>query len=94
MTGEGLLHQFFDDVSTWRTDGEVHYRWCPHRGQPHYRRDEPCVWMSREAIHAFLTWAVQKGYVTSSWMQACLRYEGYRRLRHWRTRLPLWVWAD
>lgn len=76
MTGEGLLHQFFDEVHTWRMDGEVHYRVCPHRGQPHYRGDEPCVWMSREAIHAFLAWAVQKDYITPSWAQACLKYEG------------------
>jgi hypothetical protein len=74
MTGEDLLHQFFEEVRTWLVDGEVHYRVCPHRGQPHYRPDEPCVWMSREAIHAFLAWAVQKCYITPSWMQACLRH--------------------
>lgn len=74
MTGEGLLQQFFDEVRTWLVDDEVHYRLCPHQGQPHYRPDEPCVWMSHEAIHAFLAWAVQKGYVKPSWMQACLRH--------------------
>jgi hypothetical protein len=76
MTGEGLLHQFFGDVHTWRVDGAVRYRVCPHRGQPHYRPDEPCVWMSREAIHAFLAWAVRKGYVPPAWAQACLDHEG------------------
>jgi hypothetical protein len=54
----------------------VHYRVCPHRGQPHYRPDEPCVWMSWKALHAFLTWAVQKGYIRPSWVQACLTHEG------------------
>jgi hypothetical protein len=41
MTGEDLLHQFFDEMHTWLVDGAVHYRRCPHRGQPHYRPDEP-----------------------------------------------------
>jgi hypothetical protein len=76
MTGEALLHQFFEEARTWLAVGEVHYRVCPHRGQPHYRPDEPCVWMSREAIHAFLAWAVQRGYIRPSWAQACLQHEG------------------
>jgi hypothetical protein len=76
MTGEALLHQFFGEVHTWLVDGAVHYRECPHRGQPHYRPDEPCMWMSREASHAFLAWAVQKGYITPSWAQASLKHEG------------------
>lgn len=75
MTGEDLIHQFFDEVHTWRVEGAVHYRMCSHRGQPHYRADEPCLWMSRETIHAFLTWGVQKGYLTPSGMQTCLRHE-------------------
>jgi hypothetical protein len=32
--------------------------------------------MSREAMHAFLAWAVQKGYIMPSWAQACLKHEG------------------
>jgi hypothetical protein len=73
MTGEHLLHHFFEETRIWLTDGGVHYRPCPHRGQPHYRPDEPCVWMAPEATHAFLAWAVRKGYVTQSWAQACLQ---------------------
>ena len=75
-TAEGLLHQFFGDMHTWLMDGAVYYRVCLHQGQPHYRPDEPCVWMSPEASHAFLTWAVQNGYITSLWAQARLRHEG------------------
>jgi hypothetical protein len=71
MTGENLLHHFFEETRIWLKDGGVHYRPCPHRGQPHYRPDEPCVWMSPEATRAFLAWAVQKGYVTPSWAQSC-----------------------
>ena len=74
MTGEALLHQFFEEAHIWLKDGGVHYRPCPHRGQPHYRPDEPCVWMAPEATRAFLAWAAQKGYVTPSWVQACLRH--------------------
>ncbi|HSF32474.1 MAG TPA: hypothetical protein VLK82_18635 [Candidatus Tectomicrobia bacterium] len=74
MTGEDLLHQFFAEAHIWLEDGGVHYRPCPHRGQPHYRPDEPCVWMTPEATRAFLAWAVQKGYVMPSWVQACLRH--------------------
>jgi hypothetical protein len=73
MTGEALLHQFFAEAHSWLEDGGVHYRPCAHRGQPHYRPDEPCVWMAPEATHAFLAWAVQKGYVLPSWVQACLQ---------------------
>jgi hypothetical protein len=74
MTGEHLLHHFFEETRIWLTDGGVHYRPCPHRGQPHYRPDEPCVWMAPEATRAFLAWAGQKGYVMPSWAQACLRH--------------------
>jgi hypothetical protein len=73
MTGEDLLHQFFEEAHIWLEDGGVHYRPCPHRGQPHYRPDEPCVWMAPEATRAFLAWAVQKGYAVPSWPQACLQ---------------------
>ena len=73
MTGEELLHQFFEEAHVWLEDGGVHYRPCPHRGQPHYRPDEPCVWMAPEATRAFLAWAVQKGHAVPSWAQACLR---------------------
>ena len=73
MNGEHLLHDFFEETRLWLTDGAVHYRPCPHRGQPHYRPDEPCVWMAPEATHAFLAWAVQKGYVTPAWAQTCLQ---------------------
>ena len=71
MSGEELLHQFFEETRIWLEDGGVHYRPCPHQGQPHYRSDEPCVWMTPEAIRAFLAWAVRKGYTMPSWAQAC-----------------------
>jgi hypothetical protein len=71
MTGEALLHQFFEEAHIWLEDGGVHYRPCLHRGQPHYRTDEPCVWMTPEATRAFLVWAVQKGYAMPSWAQVC-----------------------
>ena len=74
MTGEHLLHHFFEETRIWLKDGGVHYRPCPHWGQPHYRPDEPCLWMAPEATHAFLAWAVQKGYVTSAWAQAWRRH--------------------
>ena len=73
-TGEGLLQQFFEEVCPWLMDGEVHYRVCPHQGQPHYRPDEPCLWMSPQASQAFLAWTVQRGYVSLTWRQACLRH--------------------
>jgi hypothetical protein len=76
MTGEDLFHQFFAEAHSLLEDGSVYYRMCPHRGHPHYRSDEPCVWMSPEASHAFLAWAVPKGYITPSWAQACLKREG------------------
>lgn len=75
-TGEGRLHRFFGDRHTWLVDGAVHYRVCPHQGQPHYRPDEPGVWMSREATHAFLAWAVQRGYISPSSAQAHLKPDG------------------
>lgn len=74
MTGENLLQQFFAEVRPWLMDGEVHYRVCPHQGQPHYRSDEPCVWMSPQASHAFLAWTVQRGFVTPARSQVCLRH--------------------
>ena len=74
MNGEHLLHHFFEETRIWLTDGGVHYRPCAHREQPHYRPDEPCVWMAPEATRAFLAWVVQKGYVMPSWAQACLRH--------------------
>ena len=73
MSGEDLLHRLCEEERIWLEDGDVHYRPCPHRGQPHYRADEPCVWMSQAATQAFLTWAVQQRYVTPSWGRACLR---------------------
>ena len=76
MTGEDLLHQFFDEAHIWLEDGGVHYHPCSHRGQPHYRPDEPCVWMATEAIGAFLAWAVQRGYAMPSWANVCLRRGG------------------
>ena len=63
MTGEDLLHQFFDDAREWLVQGGVHYRPCQHVGYPHHAADEPCLWMSPEANHAFLRWAVDQGYV-------------------------------
>jgi hypothetical protein len=69
-----LLHHFFEETRIWLMDGGVHYRPCAHRGQPHYRPDEPCVWMAPEATRAFLAWAVQKGYVRPSGARACLRH--------------------
>jgi hypothetical protein len=72
MSGEDLLHQFFDDAREWLVQGGVHYRPCPHVGYPHHTADEPCLWMSPEANHAFLAWAVKYGYVAPARADAYL----------------------